>query len=301
MDFRCRVERRLAGMALPLVLGASRVGALAVDLAEQPHVLVGGSTGSGKSVLLRQLLVGQVARLDPSELRLVLVDMKGGMEFNTFEGLPHLMCDPVSEVEDAEIELGRVVQELERRQGLMSGARVKSLREWNAKFPGDRLPYVVVVVDEFAEFRAADAPEKSDERKGRQAVVARLGQVGRLGRAVGIHLIACTQRPDAETITPQLRAQFPGKVAFYVTDAMNSRVILDDPAAAALPPPWLTRGRAVWKGESAQMVEFQVPYLSDEQAVRLLTPRYAAAAATVVEPDFGAGPEAADDQSEEAA
>jgi S-DNA-T family DNA segregation ATPase FtsK/SpoIIIE len=246
-DFRRRVERRASGMELPVLLGASRVGPLVVDLAEQPHILVGGSTGSGKSTLLRQAIAGLVVRYDASALQLVLVDMKGGMEFNTFEGLPHLMCEPVSEVEDAEIQLGRVVQELERRQGLMRSAHVKSLREWNAKFPADRLPYVVVVVDEFAQFRAADAPQNSEERKGRQAVVARWQEIGRTGRAVGVHVIACTQRPDAETITPQLKAQFPGKVAFFCTDDTNSRVILDDAAAAALPPPWLTRGRAVWK------------------------------------------------------
>ena len=106
--------RRASGMELPVLLGASRVGPLVVDLAEQPHMLVGGSTGSGKSTLLRQAIAGLVVRYDAAVLQLVLVDMKGGMEFNTFEGLPHLMCDPVSEVEDAEIQLGRVVQELER-------------------------------------------------------------------------------------------------------------------------------------------------------------------------------------------
>src|SRR5437764_275462 len=103
--FRRRVERRASGMELPVLLGASRVGPLVVDLAEQPHMLVGGSTGSGKSTLLRQAIAGLVVRYDPSALQLVLVDMKGGMEFNTFEGLPHLMCEPVSEVEDAEIQL----------------------------------------------------------------------------------------------------------------------------------------------------------------------------------------------------
>jgi DNA segregation ATPase FtsK/SpoIIIE-like protein len=89
-----------------------------------------------------------------------------------------------------------------------------------------------VVVDEFAQFRAADAPQNSQERKGRQAVAARWQEIGRTGRAVGVHVIACTQRPDAETITPQLKAQFPGKVAFFCTDDMDSRVILDDAAAA---------------------------------------------------------------------
>ena len=168
-----------------------------------------------------------------------------------------------SGVGSAHIQRSPTVTGLGRWQGLAGSWQVNSLRGSNAKFPADRLPYVVAVVYEFAEFRAADAPPGSDERKGRQAVVARLEQVGRLGRAVGIHLIACTQRPDAETITRQLRARFPRKVAFYVTDAMKGRVISGRRGgrrpAASLPPPWLTRGRAVWKGESAQMVEFQVP------------------------------------------
>src|SRR5437763_5811832 len=193
---------------------------------------------------------------------------------------------------------GHVVQEVERRQGLMKSAHTKSLREWNAKFPADRLPYIVVVVDEFAQFRAADAPQNSQERKGRQAVAALWQEIGRTGRALGVHVIACTQRPDAETITPQLKAQFPGKVAFFCTDDMNSRVILDDAAAAALPPPWLTRGRAVWKGEASDLVEFQVPYLSDEEAVRLLSARYAS---RVVERGFGADAEVAGAESEEEA
>jgi hypothetical protein len=99
------------------------------------------------------------------------------------------MCDPDSEVGDAEIQPGRVVTEFGRRQGLMRSAHLKWLREWNAKFPADRLPYVVVVVDGFAQFRAADASTGSDERKGRQAVVARWQEIGRTGRAV-----ACTWR-----------------------------------------------------------------------------------------------------------
>ena len=109
-----------------------------------------------------------------------------------------------------------------------------------------------------------------------------------------MHVIACTQRPGAETIRLRLKAQFSGKVAAFFCKHDNRRVILD-----ALPPPWLTRGRAVWKGEASDLVEFQVPYLSDEEAVRLLSARYAS---RVVEPDFGAAEApATGEQSEEAA
>ncbi len=187
------------------------------------------------------------------------------MEFNAFRDLPHLLYPVVSELEDREIAFGLVGQEMDRRQRMFEAAGVESLSEWNANHPGGELPWVVVVVDEFGELRAADAPRQSVERGRRDAVHALISRAGRIGRAVGVHLIVCTQRPDADTVTPQLRAQLPATLALHCVTDTNSRVLLDSAAAADLPP---RPGRAIWQWD--RQVEVQLPLLEKAVARALL-------------------------------
>ncbi len=213
-------------LALAVPLGGSKVGPLWADLEASPHLLIGGTTGAGKSVLLRQAVTALVLRYGSDRLRLVLVDMKGGMEFNLFRNLPHLLYPVVTELEDCEIALGLVGHEMDRRQAKFASAGVENLSEWNASHAGEELPWLVVAVDEFGELRAADVPRQSPERGRRDAVHALISRAGRIGRAVGVHLVVCTQRPDADTVTPQLRAQLPATVALHCVTDTNSRVLL---------------------------------------------------------------------------
>ena len=142
---------------LPVGIGESREGPLWVDLAELPHLLVGGHTGSGKSVFLRQLLTGLLLLLGPGRLQLALVDLKGGTELNLFERLPHLMA-PVARDQESCLELFQMVTvELHRRQALLDRAGLEDIERWNAVHPDEPLPYILVVVDEVAELSAVES------------------------------------------------------------------------------------------------------------------------------------------------
>ncbi len=148
---------RNGGGRLPVGIGESREGPLWVDLAELPHLLVGGHTGSGKSVFLRQLLTGLLLLLGPGRLRLALVDLKGGTELNLFERLPHLMA-PVARDQESCLELFQMVTvELHRRQALLDRAGLEDIERWNAVHPDEPLPYILVVVDEVAELSAVES------------------------------------------------------------------------------------------------------------------------------------------------
>ncbi|MGH7919893.1 MAG: FtsK/SpoIIIE domain-containing protein, partial [Candidatus Dormibacteraceae bacterium] len=168
----------LEGKQLPISVGTSREGDLAIDLATLPHMLLGGKTGGGKSVFLRQALVRLVCERSPEELRLVLADLKGGMEFTHFRHLPHLMCPVVDAIADFADAMQTAYQELDRRMQVFREAGVESLAGWNDEHPEDRLPYVVIVVDELAEITIkSSSPEES---KLRQANVAFLSHISRL-------------------------------------------------------------------------------------------------------------------------
>ena len=252
-------------------IGMSRIGKLWIDLSELPHLLCGGVAKYGKTGFLRQLLVGLMLRMSADQLRVVLLDFKR-IEFNTFTDVPHNLVPIVTEMDDAQIALGRTVAELARRQDLFEVARVENIVGWNEKYPEQRLPYVLVVVDEFAELRPAEAPSK-EEQGARRVVLAHLSKLSRLGRAFGIHVIASTQRPDAETIGGQVKAQMPATVAFYCRDDTNSKILLDDAGAADLPP-W--PGRGIWQWD--KQVQFQAPWLSKDDAAALLAAAYPAEA-----------------------
>jgi S-DNA-T family DNA segregation ATPase FtsK/SpoIIIE len=254
---------------LPVAIGASRFGPLWADLAALPHLLVGGLTGGGKSAFLRQLLVGLVLRLPPERLRLVVLDLKG-MEFGLLGRLPHLMAPVARDLDAALAVLGVVNGELDRRQDAFAGAGVETLGGWNEARPGEALPYVLVVVDECAELAAAEVADR-DERARRQQALAHLSRLCRLGRASGVHVIVSTQRPDADAVPGQVKANIPATVAFRVRNATNSRILLGEggESAAALPP-W--PGRGVWQWDTE--TQFQAPWLSVRTARALLDAAY---------------------------
>jgi S-DNA-T family DNA segregation ATPase FtsK/SpoIIIE len=142
---------------LPIGIGESREGPLSVDLAELPHLLIGGHTGSGKSVFIRQALTGLLLSRGPDRLRLVLVDLKGGTELNLFERLPHLLA-PMARDQESCLEVFQLVLvELQRRQMLFDRAGLEDIERWNEAHPEEPLPYVLVVIDEVAELSAVES------------------------------------------------------------------------------------------------------------------------------------------------
>jgi S-DNA-T family DNA segregation ATPase FtsK/SpoIIIE len=262
-------------------VGVGRTGPVWLDLTTIPHVLIGGTPGAGKSVWLRQALMRLVLTYGPEHLRLVLVDLKGGMEFQLFRRLPHRMLPVVSDLPEIGPALDVVLAELVRRQGMLAEAGAVSVQEWNTRFPDRRLPYIVVVVDEYGEVSLPPYGAAGEQAKAHSPKVAGAGfsRIARLGRALGIHLLVCTQRPDAEVVQGQVKAQLPATVAFRTRGESNSHVLLGETndAAALLPP---RKGRAVFQWETEGQV--QGPWLSVEDAARLLAERYPVATGSAV-------------------
>ncbi len=252
---------------LPVGIGITREGSRYADLTKMPHLLVGGTTGGGKSVFLRQALTELVQERSPAQLRLVLADLKGGMEFTLFSRVPHLLCPVVNDVQSFAQAMTVVTEELDRRMELLREAGVESLKAWNHAYPERRMPYVVVVVDELGEITI-----KSSEREdqvARQLNVNLLSRVARLGRAPGVHMILCTQRPDAEVVPGQIKANLNAILAFRAQDPIQSQILLGqgDIAAALLPAE--APGRAIWKWiDDATTV--QTPLLEVSEAKQMI-------------------------------
>jgi S-DNA-T family DNA segregation ATPase FtsK/SpoIIIE len=255
-------------------IGESRWGALWADLVLLPHLLVGGTTKFGKSVMVRQILARLAIRYSPEHVKLALVDFKR-VELNLFEGLPHVTPPDgqaaslaVAKDLDSYLELLRVLSEsLDERKLRFDLAGVADLQEWNRRGElGGRLPYVVLVIDELAELSVEEAVDQ-EERKRRQEALALLSRLARLGRALGFHIIAATQRPAVDTVPGPIKSQLLARVCFKVASGTESRVVLgeENSAGAELPA---HAGRGIWQWGEA--VVFQGPLLERPEARRLL-------------------------------
>lgn len=197
-----------------------------IDLAKMPHLLIAGSTGTGKSVCLNSILASILLRSTPKTLRMILIDPKK-VELNHYESIPHLLTPVVTNMKDAAAVLANVVREMEARYELMGMARARNLRDWNEvrEAQGEEpMPTVLVVIDELADLMMVSPAEVEDS-------IIRLAQKS---RAVGIHLVLATQRPSADVITGMIKANVPSRIAFAVSSQVDSRVILDSGGAESL-------------------------------------------------------------------
>src|SRR5215204_5450359 len=209
--------------SLPVGLGKDISGrAVFFDLAEMPHLLVAGTTGSGKSVMLNGLLTSLLLTTDPRQVKMVLIDPKR-VELSQFVRVPHLITPVVTDVKKAANALSWAVLEMERRYEVLEKAGMRSLDGYNDR-GAEQMPYVVVVIDELADLMMTAAAKVED-------AVIRLAQKA---RAVGIHLVVATQRPSVDVITGMIKANIPSRIAFAVSSQIDSRVILDTPGAESL-------------------------------------------------------------------
>ena len=235
---------------LTMILGKNIAGgSVVVDLAKMPHLLVAGTTGSGKSVGVNVMILSLLYKSTPEDVRLIMIDPKM-LELSVYEGIPHLLTEVVTDMKDAANALRWCVGEMERRYKLMSALGVRNLKGYNAKVaaakaegkplrdpiwkPGDsmdelppeldKLPNIVVVIDEFADMMMI-VGKKVEE------LIARIAQKA---RAAGIHLILATQRPSVDVITGLIKANIPTRIAFQVSSKVDSRTILDQPGADQL-------------------------------------------------------------------
>jgi S-DNA-T family DNA segregation ATPase FtsK/SpoIIIE len=227
------------------------------DLASMPHLLIAGTTGSGKSVCVNAILACLLIDNSPSDLRLVLVDPKR-VELTGYNGIPHLLAPVVVDAERVIGALQWMQREMDNRYRKFSASGVRNIMEYNARNTnGDHLPYLVVVVDELADLMML-APEETER------AITRLAQ---LARATGIHLILATQRPSVDVVTGLIKANFPARIAFAVASGVDSRVILDQPGAERL----LGRGDMLFQAPDASApVRLQGVYVSDSEIQRLV-------------------------------
>lgn len=194
------------------------------DLTRMPHMLVGGATNSGKSICLASIIMSLILKMTPKDLRLVMIDPKR-VELTLFEGLPHLMCPVVKDVKEAAGVLRAVVREMDRRYDQFSDAGVRNVEGWNEKSSfADKLPYIVVIVDELADLMIQCGNEV-------EYSICRLAQ---LARATGIHLVIATQRPSVDVITGTIKNNISSRIAFAVSSGIDSRTILDSVGAEDL-------------------------------------------------------------------
>jgi len=209
---------------LTLAMGRDVAGTpYCADLKSMPHCLIAGATGSGKSVGINSMIVSLLYQNSPSDLRLILVDPKR-VEFTHYNGIPHLLCPVVHDVDKTVSALKWAVSEMERRFRLLQETARRNIEAYNANPPQGKLPYIVIIIDELADLMA----QAGNEVEG---AIVRLAQ---MARAVGIHLIVATQRPSVDVITGLIKANITNRVAFAVASQIDSRTILDITGAEKL-------------------------------------------------------------------
>jgi S-DNA-T family DNA segregation ATPase FtsK/SpoIIIE len=246
---------------LRLGLGMDVSGhAIAADLAAMPHLLIAGTTGSGKSVCINAIIACLLLQNTPDELRLVMVDPKR-VELTTYNGIPHLLAPVVVELERVVPALRWISREMDERYRRFSKEGVRNLADYNERMrlAGQRtLPWLVVIVDELADLMML-APDETER------ALTRLAQ---LARATGIHLVIATQRPSVDVVTGLIKANFPARIAFAVASSVDSRVILDQPGAERL----LGRGDMLFQSpDAASPVRMQGAFVSEAELVQLIS------------------------------
>lgn len=209
-------EFQEAKTKLTLALGKDITGrAVVSDLAQMPHLLIAGTTGSGKTVCVNSLILSILYRATPEEVKFLMVDPKM-VELSVYNGLPHLLCPVVTDARKASNALGWVVSQMEERYKLLAKAGSRNIESYNQK-ETEKLSYIIVVIDELADLMAIAANTIEND-------ITRLAQ---LSRAVGIHLILATQRPSVDVITGVIKANFPARISFKVASKVDSRTVLD--------------------------------------------------------------------------
>lgn len=235
-----------------VALGKDITGKTVVtDLAKAPHLLIAGSTGSGKSVCINSIITSIIYHSRPDEVKLMLIDPKV-VELSVYNGIPHLRTEVVTDMKKAQGTLNWAVREMEARYQLFAGAKVRNIEGYNKMYPDKKLPYILLIVDEFADLMNVAAKEV-------EVLIQRLTQKA---RAAGIHLILATQRPSADVITGVIKSNIPSRIAFMVESGLNSRIILDEGGAESL----LGKGDMLFKQAGAlSTVRIQGAFISDEE------------------------------------
>ena len=239
---------------LPIALGKSISGSPIVgDLSSMPHLLIAGTTGSGKSVCINTIILSLLYRHSPDKCKFILIDPKM-LELSTYEGIPHLLCPVITEAKKAASVLGWVVKEMESRYRLMTKEGVRNIDGYNSKHKLP-MPYIVVVVDEMSDLMLVAGKEIEN-------YIQKLSQ---MARAAGIHIIMATQRPSVDVITGTIKANFPTRISFQVTSKIDSRTILGEQGAEQL----LGKGDMLYMSSANRIVRIHAPFVSDNEIEKI--------------------------------
>ena len=253
VDFSSNATSRLT-----FALGRDVAGrAQAVDLAKMPHLLIAGATGSGKSVMVNAVITSLLCNATPDDVRMILMDLKR-VELAGYNGLPHLLVPVITEPERAKAALKWAVNEMEGRYRRFAGATARNIRGYNETRadPADRMPYIVIVIDELADLMMREGKNVEDP-------IVRLAQKA---RATGIHMVLATQRPSVNVVTGLIKANFPSRIAFAMASQIDSRTILDTPGAEDL----IGRGDMLYQPSDApRPMRHQGVFVSDVEIGRI--------------------------------
>ncbi len=242
-------------LKIPLCIGKDISGKIEViDLSKTPHLLVAGTTGSGKSVFINTLLASILYKFSPNELRLILIDPKM-LELSVYNDIAHLLTPVVTEPKKAILALKWVCKEMERRYSLMNEENTRSLEGYNQKSI-EKLPYIIVFIDEMADLMMTAGKEV-------EHYVQRLAQ---MARACGIHLVMATQRPSVDIITGSIKANFPSRISFQVASKYDSRTVLGEIGAEQL----LGNGDMLMSKNGGNIIRYQSAFISDNEVNKLI-------------------------------
>ncbi len=244
-----------ASSPLTMALGKDIVGApFVTDLKKLPHLLIAGTTGSGKSVGINAMLLSLLYRNSPQTLRLMMIDPKM-LEFSIYNDIPHLLTPVITEAKKAITALANMVVEMERRYKIMSQTRTKNIESYNEKMKeegGEQFPYIVVIIDELADLMMTSGKD----------VELYIGRLAQMARASGIHLIVATQRPSVDVVTGLIKANLPSRISYRVGQRIDSKVILDQMGAESL----LGRGDMLFTPPgSPGVIRLHAPFASEKE------------------------------------
>ena len=245
---------------IPITLGKSISGFPIVgDLVSMPHLLIAGTTGSGKSVCINTLILSILYRHKPDDCKLIMIDPKM-LELSIYQGIPHLLTPVITEPKKATTALKWVVKEMEKRYREMTEIGVRNISGFNDKAPSEskkKMPYIVVIVDEMADLMMIAGKEIEN-------YIQRLAQ---MARAAGIHIVMATQRPSVDVITGTIKANFPTRISFQVTSKIDSRTILGEQGAELL----LGNGDMLFMSSASRIIRIHGPYVSEKEIERVST------------------------------
>lgn len=263
MIYSLRANEKYLSLRVPMILGKTITGEpIVIDVAKMPHMIIAGTTGSGKSVCINAFINTLIYQKAPSEVRLILIDPKV-VELTLYNGIPHLLTPVITDAKKVVKVLNFLVEEMERRYSMLANLGVRNIEGYNQKLrdehiAAEKMPYIVLIMDEFADMMSVVGKD----------IEIQIARLAAKARAAGIHLILATQRPSSDVITGTIKSNLPARIAFAVSSGTNSRVILDEGGAENL----LGKGDMLLMDPSSMGLQrIQGAYLSDSEVEAIVS------------------------------